>query len=638
MKRFFAVTALAAFLLSLTASLPATAAPTEKAAYQSRQLTAYYYSKEEKSTLTCLFRDDLPDIPYINAVDYLNQLYTVTFTCKKNTDGTYTVSDEYGEMIVDTEKDTVHFEDFDTFTSTDVRPYLEDETADYLLDDAEYEAVGEIKALDLALADYGIDLTASDGKVYFPLSFINDLFGSTYHAALYLSGSLYFVDVMEEEPYYDDAALFRSTKRDKKIAEYAYRELCFVMDHFYGCPPRARLADAIREKGFDKAIETFDATTAEAKELLLSEDLVDYCFGLLYLDMYLDDGGHTLLSYGLQLGLSRHPNSAFATAMTESLYDYTGGRLMTIYQYLLDEMEYTNDRTTLEESRESWFSTMEEIKVWDDAGLYVSAKTAVFTFDEFKDAVVDALKWSLDYAAEHGIVNFILDLSLNGGGSTAVNTYITSVLCDYSGSDLLNCLTDTHYRVNDTVDKNLDGVFDERDDDVRYDLQFGVLTTKYTFSAANMLANQLQYLSIPVLGETSGGGTCAVAIRHDPSGYAYAMSDATMFINPDGEDIDMGAEPYCVLTDSASGYTKLYDIDRMNAAIDAYYANRPAPPLPTQSPDAPAATEPDPGFSPTAPRESIAPYLWIIGSASALVCLILFTVILIVYSRRQRNR
>ena len=641
MKKLLSVLLILSLLFSHAAVL-SSAAPADSVSYKSKQVTAYLYSMDETKNMTCLFRDDLPMIPYISAVDFLNQLYTVEFKCRKDPEGTYTVSDVNGEMVVDIEKGTVHFEDFDTFTGSDARAILEDETADYLKGDAEYEVVGELKALDLDLGAYGIELTAVGYDVYFPLPAINDIFAVTYHCALYLDDALYFVDVMEDEPYYDTSSLFASVDRSPALVEYSYNELCFVMDHFYGRPSKSKLGKAIAEKGFDQAIETYNATTRKAKELLHSTDLVDYLYGLLYLDMYIDDGGHTVMSYGLQLGLDRYDKSAFTAAFMQSLYDFTDNKLMAIQQYLTDQMDYAEEQDALTDLREEWFDSMEEVKTWDDAAFYRSGNTGVFTFDEFKDAVVEPFKWSLDYAAENGIENFVIDLSLNGGGAVAVVIYIMSVICDYSRMDALNTLTGTQYSLKETVDKNLDGEFDEKDDEVRYDLNFAALTSQFSFSAANLLPCLMQYNNLAVVGEKSGGGTCAISIHADPGNYVYAISDLSKMIYPDGRDVDQGAAPDCVLSGSYEGF---YDLEKIAAGIEGFYQNHPRPEKPADPSDPADPTEPTEGKEATADEltardyggdyANIVPFFLLIGGAFALACLIAFVVIIIKGSRKK---
>ena len=92
---------LAVLMLAAMLVLPATAdAAGEKVTYQKKDVTAYLFDKDTKKTMTCLFRPDM-NLPYINATDYLNQIYTVEFKTADNGDGTFTISDKNGGFTVD---------------------------------------------------------------------------------------------------------------------------------------------------------------------------------------------------------------------------------------------------------------------------------------------------------------------------------------------------------------------------------------------------------------------------------------------------------------------------------------------------------------------------------------------------------
>lgn len=621
---------LAAIMLAAGAVTAGAAVEGGSVSYTSREVTAYLYGTDDTLTMKCLFRSDLPTVPYISAVDYLNQLYTEPFTCVGNGDGTYTVSDSYGEMTVDVDKDTVHFEDFETFVESGTRPILDDETADYLMNEAEYESLSDMQAVDLDLAAYGLDVVASDGQVYFPLCTINDIFSSTYHAAVYLGGSLYFADVMEDEPYYDDAELFDSLMIDKTLAEFNYRELCFAMDHFYGCPPKSELALMIREKGFDQALEDYDVTTLRTRTMLRSGALLDYLYAMLYLNKYLNDGGHTYMSYGLEYGMSRLGSSTLMRAFYDTARDPADDRILTLYEYYDEMTQNLEASELLEQSRATAFAGMEKVKEWDEAVFYRQGSIGVFSFDSFTDAMVEPFKWSLDYAAANGIEDFIIDVSLNGGGATAVDYYILSVICGVTRMDYLNQLTGSRYYLEVTVDRNLDGEFDEADDEVGYEMRFALLTSRDSFSAANTLACLMKYYGVPVAGEQSGGGTCVVSMHYDSLGYAYAASDSLMMLTPDGDDLDGGAQPDIELPGRSASYRGFYDFQAIAERSRAYYLNQQNPTEPGTEP----LTEPTEP-APLKPAESTAAD-WIAPLMPAVLYAAVFAIVLLT-SRKKKG-
>ena len=71
-------------------------------------------------------------------------------------------------------------------------------------------------------------------------------------------------------------------------------------------------------------------------------------------------------------------------------------------------------------------------------------------------------------------------------------------------------LSGNRLRNTGSIDKNLDGVIDEKDDAVSYDFRFALLTTNSSYSCGNFLPCLAQKQGIPVVGQVSGGGTCAL--------------------------------------------------------------------------------------------------------------------------------
>ena len=77
--------------------------------------------------------------------------------------------------------------------------------------------------------------------------------------------------------------------------------------------------------------------------------------------------------------------------------------------------------------------------------------------------------------------NFVIDISTNGGGSVDIDMMITSLLANSSVLYSENTMTRQRAKTTYVVDRNFDGKFDERDRDVRYDLNVGVLTSGFSF-------------------------------------------------------------------------------------------------------------------------------------------------------------
>lgn len=85
---FIGIFTLAAILFSSFGTVAAGAV----SIYTARDVTAHVFTLGDTITIGCLFKSDLPEIVYIDPVDYLNVIYKDKFTESRGKDGTYTVT------------------------------------------------------------------------------------------------------------------------------------------------------------------------------------------------------------------------------------------------------------------------------------------------------------------------------------------------------------------------------------------------------------------------------------------------------------------------------------------------------------------------------------------------------------------
>lgn len=632
-------------ILILSAVLLLTAFPVSVSAadraYQKKDVTAYLYSTDSETNLECLFLDELPSVPYVDAADYLNQIFTVSFTESKGDDGVYTVKSENGAMTVDPQKDTVSFDAYEEFTSRNVNSKDSAIESDYLNETAGSYVTAPSKVT-LELSPYKIDLVELNGKVYFPLYTINDLFAGTYNAAEYVDGKLYFVHTMDSETdgYFDRSSLYESDNRDKTVIDYTYNELCFAVDNLYGMPSKSQIAESIRTNGLNKTLDSFSDQTKEAKELLMSDSLTDFYLGLTYLSIPFDDGGHTVFVFEPLAESEKYADTTFFRKWNE-LAEGTSEKAQA-FQSVTTEMQTGSmmAQMTISEARDKAYSAYNEVKSWDSTARFiVYGDTGVFIFDSFADEAVEPFKWSLDYAAENGVKNFVIDLSMNTGGNSNVLQYMAAIMTNKENHTNKNSLqtlctlTGSKYQDEVELDLNLDGKFDEKDSEVVYDFHFAVLTTKCSFSCGNLLPVIAKDNHIPVIGKTSGGGSCMLTKFYMPGSHYYAMSGPEKFIAQDGTDADLGAEPdYDLTTEDADGlpdYTTLYDIEQISAKIHEYYGEEPneaafAAAIKAASADSAKADSDQTGLP-----------VWAVVCIAAAAVLLLAVIIVIVIKRRN---
>ena len=562
---------------------------------EKKQLTTYLYSMDDAVTTECLFYENLPSVAYINPVDYLSHIYKVDFSEKKNADGTYTiVKADDSTMTVNVETDTVYFDCYEHFAFNDVNfegSSLENDFAEEL----PIEFMGTQKGVTLDLAKYDIDIVVYGGKVYFPLPTLSDIFIPTYHAAEYLDGTLYYVNTMDNplcDGYFDKSSLYNTVQRDKTLIDYSYHELCFVMDYFYGLPEKAAISESIAEKGFDRTLEEYNDDTRTAKKLLNSENPIDLYAAFYYLNDYFQDGGHSVLIAEPAKETGAYPDTLMAGIMYEivserSATDSSRARIYDINEAFSAD---TLPRKYLPHSvRKVCYESYELVKEWD-SGLFClqSGKTFVFVFNSFDNDAVDAFKWSLDYAQENGISNFVLDISCNHGGDTNMLAYMAAIMMNKERHtnrfefESLNTFTGNTIVSPVLLDLNSDGSIDEKDKEVVYDFNYALLTSSYSFSCGNLLSVIAKDNGIAILGQTSGGGECMISKYYLPESHYYLISGIDKSISESGRSVDRGAEPDYDLLSAVSDpetevvypdYTGFYDIDKLGQLVEEYYSD-----------------------------------------------------------------
>ena len=576
--------ALAVSLLVGTA-LPLTASAAEDT-ISMKDTTAYIYNMDTTETLPCLYKSSMPDMAFISTVDYLKHIYVDEPTEEKNADGTYTITNPRGTMVIDHQNDTLHFDSFEDFSSAKENVDGTEMDVPYL---KEYAPVieGEQNGLDLDLSPYKIDIIEYDGKTYFPVSTIGILFGATYNTAVYCEGAVYFIhcaDIVMDNCYFANKAAYNTLRRSKDLVELTYNDLCFAFDKLYGRPAQAEIASVVEEKGFDEALDVYNDDTRRAKELLLSDNMVDYVLGTAYLGQAFADGGHTAVNYPAILS-ALTPGTAVNGELNRLLNteDFRDRQAMI---YLINSLTASQRATNMAAFRSSQYKEDDLVQAWDDkskAKLYVTGDTAVFAFDSFVNEAVYHFKWSLDYAKEKGVKRFAIDLSCNSGGNAAVVMYIMAMITNQNEDSYtasyrkMQTLTGNLSRVDNDLDLNLDGVINDLDKSVYYDFEYAFITSNISYSCGNLLPCLAKDAGFPILGERSGGGACSLLIAYTPETFFYTMSSYNKFVTKDNKDVDSGAALDYDLTKQASDgsdtdYTGLYDAAAYSTLIDEFYA------------------------------------------------------------------
>ncbi|SDB19233.1 Peptidase family S41 [Ruminococcaceae bacterium FB2012] len=584
------IIAAAAAVTAAAAAIPAQAFALDEG-FEKKNVTAYLYSMDKSEELECLFSRELPEVPYVSMEDFLDRIYTVDFTTAFE-GNVYTVTGNNMTVTVDADRDTVSIQGFDSnYDINTVPDEAEQENDGDHVRIQSIRVISEGSNTDYGLSEYDIDLIGDDGKIYFPLATLSDMFDSTYNGAEFIGGSIFFVHTLgvvdDEDGYMDRSPVFEETRRSQAMADYTYNEFCFLVDNLYGCPSRAKISGSVIEKGLDKTLDEYSDDTREVKKLLRSTDRIEFLTGLLVLDNLFNDGGHTVLP--AFMGEDKYSSSPLLSAFSASMNDEGNPYMEQITDALIAIQNSDLIRDGVGKLRAQKYAALEQVKKWDgEAGssFYTHGDTAYFIFDTFlQPDVLEQFKWSLDYAAEKGLRNFVIDLSCNGGGDEFVVHYISSMIGRKAGKSNNYSISMKSRRsgtviARDTViDLNLDGVIDGKDKEVCYDLNFAVLASQFSYSCGNLLPAVIRNEGVPILGGTSGGGSCMEIKHYFADGLSFPMSGGHAFVVGDS-DVDAGIKPDCELVtyteEGIPSCMDYYDFDKIESFINEFYGSGPA--------------------------------------------------------------
>lgn len=560
--------------------------------------------------VTLRFYQDLPDVAYISAADFQSIVLPGSTMVVTHTGvGEYTLANGDAKAVVNVLKDVFVSSSFEAFTNQ--MGLLQPGMANVYYDGMpfiRYKSITmtpAVSTVTLDFARYGIDIHA-DGKgaVYFPFATLADMYSDLFYHHAGFNGekvvantSVNEVSLARIDPDYNKTLLSKTT-RSESMADFAYKELCFAMDHFYGFPGRVTYNEALVTKGMDRTLEEDLAVGPTLKKLLKSTDLAEYFVGMQGLNALYYEG---------------HTSMAISSAMGRdgSQYEELAARIKSIQEKHKDVMDAIQaGRATMGNRSQKMMAvrTLRPQIYGNPQATYVKkGNTAVCVFNSFNTMAQTA--WEAYYAgkgpkpdindngrdsmvifldalnqaeADPEVENFIVDITSNGGGSADIVMAMTSLIMDKSYLCYDNPLTGQRSVVEYEVDRNFDGVFDEKDKDVRYNLNFGVLTSDISFSCGNLFPSMLKDGGIPVIGEKSGGGSCAIQAMCTADGFCFQISSFRSRLNTlAGENIDGGIVPDIIIPNddmieitvaedrkmTVQNYKDFYDIEKVGQLV-----------------------------------------------------------------------
>ncbi len=547
--------------------------------------------KTGKSVLR--FYSNMDGVPYISVSDF-HKVMVPNASMKVSRQGdSYEITTSGGTAVIDVKADRLTtssmlsiFDMISSFgadipcaVSYDGSPYLKPK--ERLMEPATATVVFDFKK-------YNIDLHDDGSNVYIPYATLADIYSdmnlnTTYYnhgdKELVINTTLDLESFNRMDPNRNNR-IYGCQEVTEAFAQYRYNELCFVFDYIYGYPGRNNelFRAGMEQCGLDAALDKCKSGT-EVKKLLKSKDNAAFILGMDGLQQLAFDGGHTNMSQSSYL--QNLPDMKARHAACLAQHPAVGELLLEYNQTMTDLRSYLTRLRTL---RTATYGDRKYIASADKS-------TAVIVLNSMMD--LDYEGWKTYYASQKteadwetllgrdknmvatflsgvrqarkdGVKNVILDLTQNSGGSSDLVISIVSLITRndaerqqmslYSDYVLTKQASTTHY----IVDRNFDGKFDAEDAKVDYsDLNFAVLTSRFSFSCANLMPSVMKDSGFKVMGQRSGGGSCAIQLQFTPDGMMYIISCYRMrMLNAKRQNIDVG-----VPVDIEVPVERFYDID-----------------------------------------------------------------------------
>ena len=546
-------------------------------------------------TVMLRFYNDMPSVAYVSISRFQSMMYPgTTVQVEKMSANQYLLTSPCGTATVDTATDTFRSDDYEAFTNMMgmVQPGMPNTTYDALpmLRWKSLEVTPRQVSVALDYGQYGIDLRADGTDVYFPFATVSDLYTDGYmHLAAYNGQS---VMMAPNGAYSLDAGypkgfitpILQET-RTADMADFSYRNLCFTLTNFFGYPGRTLLEASMREKGLDQALQDYGLAGTTTRELLQSTDMYDYMGGMATLGFLLDDGGHTYTD------VTRISNISGNADFKAKADDVIMHKKLAFFDYCPEYQKYLDDSKSIRQIKKQLDSCRKE-QFGQGVNYYKHGNTAYCLFNSF---MCEYAGWEAFYRGEGPkptiadtpddwllilidalekaendpeVKNFVLDITTNGGGSSDIVAFITSLFCNKADLYYENVLTGQRMKCSYEVDRNLDGRFDEKDSETQYHLNFALLVSPYSFSCGNLLPSLLKDYGIPLIGQQTGGGSCCVLFNPTAEGFGYRYSShRARMINLQGQNIDQGITPHYTL-DTIDDF---FNVSKVEQFINEYY-------------------------------------------------------------------
>ena len=574
-----------------------------------------------EDTVTLYFVDG-GDIPYVALSEYMplmSEAYAargkegVEFTIRQLEGGQeFYVSrtDGSASMLVNAEEDTLFFDNFNLFihkpgvkglvSVMDLSEPDEMDATEYIMRLAQASTPEEMQqitdeykaamqqtqntlfktntgvfnrsgsSIKLDLSDYIIDIVSYEGECYIPLQTMSDLFmAEAYLKYVFngetLFGAAYGTDLLSEKYLSEPANM------SLEYARFNYNELRFLLGCMYGLAP-------------EHGIDSFGNMLTQYSGLadgITSRIPEEFDEALAKLTLTFFDDGHSGFA-APSFGSSANPavtaiaNMTFYGPSSKALIlagnNFKTARLaaypdgVPAYQEIGDTAFITFDSFLVTEDDLASYYTVPDDTDYSQVlvGAPVLSPTDVVKVDTIR-LVIYAHKMIMREGSP--IKNVVVDLTNNGGGNADAAVFLISWLCGKADIAIRDTFTGAQTLMSFHADVNLDNVYSytgmenvTTDSLQQSDISVYCLTSPMSFSCGNLVPAACKMSRVvTTVGQTSGGGSCAVLPCTTASGAEFQISgpkQLSIVRNGSFYNIDEGIEPDIPLTKVESFYDR----------------------------------------------------------------------------------
>ncbi|MCR5405125.1 MAG: hypothetical protein K6E91_15085 [Butyrivibrio sp.] len=564
-------TALAASQQNATSSKPAAEI------HGSQDVPLYICSPDDDMEMTLFFFDEDDSVPYVNAQTIKDLLeltfdgdpgYTITINQVSGKQAIEFTRESGYSMTVDCDADQLKFLDYNRFLAPSTQESVLSLMGDYGdMDsddnlsliyklDSSYDRYGSEVVLDTG--KYGIYLYYLDDTCFVPLQTIADfIFSEAYLLCRYNGESVIIDNAMDgtseelTEMYYS----VDTAKRSRSLSEFTYHEICMALDHLYG------LKESHEINNFDDFFEN-----TGLKYRLLDQDpevAADAIYELI--NLHLDDLHSVYMGNSCYFGKESElsDEATYKVGLAEARYEAEEDKYKTACKKY-----YPKDRPGYEEVGNTAYISFDSFEASSDDLDYYYKNEPKNDPSDTVDLMLYAYKQIT--RKDSPVENVVLDLSINGGGSSDSACFVIGMLLGVGTITYEDTFTGANTTELFMVDANADTNFDDNDL-LMSDYNLYCLISPLSFSCGNLVPSALKNSHmVTMLGRTSGGGACMVYPMTLADGTAITISGnyrLTYKQNGSIYDVDKGVDPDYVIN---SPY-HFYDRKRLTDFINGLY-------------------------------------------------------------------